>query len=103
MSSPSSASGHGWQCCLVPVWVSAWSSGVAEPLSHYLRPPRSRGVPALTDAAANQAMALTVFHWGLHAWAIYVVVGLGMAYMTYRRGRPCRCAGCWSRSWVGAV
>lgn len=62
--------------------------GVAEPLSHYLRPPRSRGVPALTDAAANQAMALTVFHWGLHAWAIYVVVGLGMAYMTYRRGRP---------------
>lgn len=62
--------------------------GVAEPLSHYLRPPRSRGVPALTDAAANQAMALTVFHWGLHAWAIYVVVGLGMAYMTYQRGRP---------------
>ncbi|EFD60989.1 glycine betaine transport integral membrane protein BetP [Mycobacterium tuberculosis EAS054] len=62
--------------------------GVAEPLSHYLRPPRSRGVPALTDAAANQAMALTVFHWGLHAWAIYVVVGLGIAYMTYQRGRP---------------
>lgn len=77
---------------------------VAEPLSHYLRPPRSRGVPALTDAAANQAMALTVFHWGLHAWAIYVVVGLGMAYMTYQRGRPLSVrAGCWSRSWVGAV
>ncbi|OSC39436.1 BCCT family transporter [Mycobacterium decipiens] len=62
--------------------------GVAEPLSHYARPPQLRGVPPLTDAAANQAMALTVFHWGLHAWAIYVVVGLGMAYMTYRRGRP---------------
>lgn len=62
--------------------------GVAEPLSHYVRPPESRGVPALTDAAARQAMALTLFHWGLHAWAIYVVVGLGMAYMTYRRGRP---------------
>ncbi|BAV41510.1 BCCT family transporter [Mycobacterium ulcerans] len=62
--------------------------GVAEPLSHYAHPPQSRGVPALTDAAANQAMALTLFHWGLHAWAIYVVAGLGMAYMTYRRGRP---------------
>jgi choline/glycine/proline betaine transport protein len=62
--------------------------GVAEPLSHYARPPESLGVPASTDAAAKQAMALTVFHWGLHAWAIYAVVGLGMAYMTYRRGRP---------------
>lgn len=31
---------------------------------------------------------MTLFHWGLHAWGIYVVVGLGMAYMTYRRGRP---------------
>ncbi|QUR69932.1 BCCT family transporter [Mycobacterium spongiae] len=61
---------------------------VAEPLSHYVHPPMSRGVPALTDAAAKQALALTMFHWGLHAWAIYVVVGLGMAYMTYRRGRP---------------
>lgn len=62
--------------------------GVAEPLSHYVHPPQSRGIPPGTDAAANQAMSLTLFHWGLHAWAIYVVVGLGMAYMTYRRGRP---------------
>lgn len=61
---------------------------VAEPLTHYAEPPASRGVPGLTDAAADQAMALTLFHWGLHAWGIYVVVGLGMAYMTYRRGRP---------------
>jgi choline/glycine/proline betaine transport protein len=62
--------------------------GVAEPLTHYAEPPASRGVPGLTDPAANQAMALTLFHWGLHAWGIYAVVGLGMAYMTYRRGRP---------------
>jgi len=62
--------------------------GVAEPLTHYVSPPASRGIPGSTDPAANQAMALTLFHWGLHAWAIYVVVGLGMAYMTYRRGRP---------------
>lgn len=62
--------------------------GVAEPLTHYVDPPASMGVEGSTDAAANQAMALTIFHWGLHAWAIYVVVGLGMAYMAYRRGRP---------------
>ncbi|WP_127784393.1 BCCT family transporter [Rhodococcus sp. X156] len=62
--------------------------GVAEPLSHYVTPPEAGGVAGSTDAAANQAMELTLFHWGLHAWAIYVVVGLGMAYMTYRKGRP---------------
>lgn len=61
---------------------------VAEPLTHYVSPPESRGIPGQTDEAANQAMALTLFHWALHPWAIYVVVGLGMSYMTYRRGRP---------------
>ncbi|WP_199256969.1 BCCT family transporter [Tomitella fengzijianii] len=62
--------------------------GVAEPLSHYIIPPQSGGIEGGTDAAANQSMQLTMFHWGLHAWAIYVVVGLGLAYMTYRKGRP---------------
>ncbi|MDV6268657.1 BCCT family transporter [Rhodococcus globerulus] len=62
--------------------------GVAEPLSHYVDPPVAGRVAGSTDAAANQAMELTMFHWGLHAWAIYVVVGLGLAYMTYRKGRP---------------
>lgn len=62
--------------------------GVAEPLSHYIDPPEAGGVAGATDAAANQAMQLTLYHWGLHAWAIYVVVGLGLAYMTYRKGRP---------------
>lgn len=62
--------------------------GVAEPLSHYVVPPEAGGIAGSTDAAANQAMELTLFHWGLHAWAIYVVVGLGLAYMTYRKGRP---------------
>lgn len=62
--------------------------GVAEPLSHYIDPPEAGGIAGATDAAANQAMQLTLYHWGLHAWAIYVVVGLGLAYMTYRKGRP---------------
>jgi choline/glycine/proline betaine transport protein len=62
--------------------------GVAEPLTHYVKPPDAGGVPGSTDAAGYQAMQLTMFHWGLHAWSIYIVVGLGLAYMTFRRGRP---------------
>lgn len=62
--------------------------GVAEPLSHMMTPPGNAGVEAGTDEAGRLAMDLTLYHWGLHAWAIYVVVGLGLAYMTFRRGRP---------------
>lgn len=62
--------------------------GVAEPLNHFLNPPSVQGETATGIRAADQAMELTFFHWGLHAWAIYVVIGLGIAYMTYRRGRP---------------
>jgi len=60
--------------------------GVAEPLSHYGDPPR--GVEPETIQSANEAMRLTYFHWGLHAWAVYAVVGLGLAYVHFRRGRP---------------
>ena len=59
--------------------------GVAEPLTHYLVPPE--GDPETVEAA-RQAIVLTFFHWGVHAWAIYVVVGLSLAYFTYRHGLP---------------
>ena len=59
--------------------------GVAEPITHYLSPPNA--TPETVDAA-QQAMTLTFFHWGVHAWAIYVVVGLSLAYFTYRQGLP---------------
>lgn len=62
--------------------------GVAEPLNHYMSPPSINGETAEDIDAAQQAMDLTMFHWGLHAWAIYVVIGLGIAFMTYRKGRP---------------
>ncbi len=61
---------------------------VAEPLMHYVAPPEAGRIAGSTDAAANQALQITMFHWGLHAWSIYVVVGLGLAYMTFRKGRP---------------
>ena len=60
--------------------------GVAEPLAHYVSPPPGT-VDAETPAAIRTAMATTLFHWTLHPWAIYAVVGLAIAYGTFRRGR----------------
>ncbi|MDC9588259.1 choline BCCT transporter BetT [Xenorhabdus sp. XENO-10] len=59
--------------------------GVAEPVMHYLLPPV--GTPE-SIAAAKQAMKLTFFHWGLHAWAIYAIVALILAFFSYRHGLP---------------
>jgi choline/glycine/proline betaine transport protein len=59
--------------------------GVAEPLTHYIFPPE--GDPETLEAARH-SMVLTFFHWGVHAWGIYVVVGLSLAYFTYRHGLP---------------
>jgi choline/carnitine/betaine transport len=60
--------------------------GVAEPLSHFTSPPPGT-VAAGTPEALDVAMATTLFHWTLHPWAIYAVVGLAIAYSTFRRGR----------------
>ncbi|MBT5455716.1 MAG: BCCT family transporter, partial [Rhodospirillaceae bacterium] len=61
---------------------------VAEPLYHYSGPP----VPPLDSAAkylrAQEAMGLTFLHWGLHPWAIYAVLGLGLAYANFNKGLP---------------
>ena len=59
--------------------------GVAEPIMHYSNPPVG---PAETVGAARQAMELAFFHWGLHAWAIYAVMGLSLAYFGFRQGLP---------------
>jgi choline/glycine/proline betaine transport protein len=59
--------------------------GVAEPIIHYSSPPSA--VPD-TDAAAQQAMVITFFHWGLHAWGIYVITSAALAYFAFRRGLP---------------
>ncbi|MGQ0575262.1 MAG: BCCT family transporter [Pseudonocardia sp.] len=60
--------------------------GVAEPLSHFTEPPPGT-VAAGSPEALDVAMATTLFHWTLHPWAIYAVVGLAIAYGTFRRGR----------------
>ncbi|MEJ3656360.1 BCCT family transporter [Actinomycetes bacterium KLBMP 9759] len=60
--------------------------GVSEPLSHFASPPPGT-VAAGDPEALDVAMATTLFHWTLHPWAIYAVVGLAIAYSTFRRGR----------------
>ena len=76
--------------------------GVSEPMSHFAS---SMGGTVLengvrTDwaplsgaagdigAARNLAMAATIFHWGLHPWAIYAVVALALAFFSYNHGLP---------------
>lgn len=59
--------------------------GAAEPLYHFFAPPVG---DAETEAAAKQAMTLSFLHWGFHAWAIYAVVALSLAYFHFRKGLP---------------
>ena len=59
--------------------------GVAEPLMHYLSPPTAE---VGTVDAVQEAMKMTFFHWGLHAWAIYAIVALVLAYFSYRHNLP---------------
>ena len=60
--------------------------GVSEPLSHFVTPPPGTG-EAGNEHAVQTAMATTLFHWTLHPWAIYAVVGLAVAYGVFRKGR----------------
>lgn len=59
--------------------------GVAEPIQHYINPPSGEGG---TFTAAREAMGITFFHYGAHAWAIYALVGLSLAYFAHRKGLP---------------
>ncbi|MFV0132482.1 BCCT family transporter [Streptomyces sp. HMX87] len=61
--------------------------GVGEPLTHYLNPPPASGVQSESAEAARTAMQYSFFHWTLTPWAIYGIVGLALAYATFRKGR----------------
>ncbi|GAA3700789.1 BCCT family transporter [Oceanisphaera sediminis] len=67
------------------IGIIFWS--IAEPMFHF-----SSGSPFSPDvaneAAATSAIAISFFHWGLNAWAIYCVVGLSLAFVCYRLGKP---------------
>ena len=57
--------------------------GVSEPITFFTSDPP----PGVSAGDAQAAMATTLFHWTLHPWAIYAVVGLAIAYGVYRKGR----------------
>lgn len=57
--------------------------GVAEPMYHFFDPPSAD--PG-SNQAAGEAMRYSIFHWGLHPWAIYSVVALALAYFKFRKG-----------------
>ncbi|WP_370632581.1 BCCT family transporter [Marinilactibacillus sp. Marseille-P9653] len=63
-----------------------WS--VAEPINHLGNPSPMFDSVAPNSPAAQSAMASTFFHWGIHPWAIYAVVGLGLAFFSYNKGLP---------------
>ncbi|MCP2254261.1 choline/glycine/proline betaine transport protein [Prauserella aidingensis] len=60
--------------------------GVGEPLTFFSDP--KPGVDGGSAERASQAMAQTFLHWGFHPWAVYVIVGLSLAYAIHRKGRP---------------
>ncbi|MDI3408957.1 BCCT family transporter [Streptomyces cavernicola] len=62
------------------------SYGVAEPISHLSTPPHGLAEPG-TPSAAVRALQYSYFDWGLHAWAIFAVFGLAIAYSTHRKQR----------------
>ena len=65
------------------IGILFWS--VAEPIFHFTEPPLGE---ADTIAAAQEAMKTTFLHWGLHAWAIYTLVGLALAFFSFNRDMP---------------
>ncbi|MBG3224871.1 BCCT family transporter [Staphylococcus aureus] len=59
--------------------------GAAEPMAHFATPPTAD--PKTTEAY-TEALRSTFFHWGFHAWAVYGVVALALAYSQFRKGEP---------------
>jgi choline/glycine/proline betaine transport protein len=78
---------HSWFAMLfsagMGIGLLFWS--IAEPVTHFMNPPLTEGG---TPAAAQEAMNFTFLHWGFHAWGIYALVGLSLAYFTYSHGLP---------------
>lgn len=57
--------------------------GVAEPMMHFNDPPLGIGIPRTPDAA-QLGMTYAFFHWGIHQWSTFAVVGLSIAYVRFR-------------------
>jgi choline/glycine/proline betaine transport protein len=81
----------GWYAMLLSagmgIGLMFWSVG--EPMYHYQTPsPMFGAMDPNSPEAAQAAMGVTYFHWGIHPWAIYAIVGLGLAFFAFNRGLP---------------
>ncbi|MFW6298412.1 MAG: BCCT family transporter [Bacillota bacterium] len=81
----------GWYAMLLSAGMGIgllfWS--IAEPISHLNTPSPMFGLEDSGGGESFQAaMTTTFFHWGIHPWAIYAIVGLGLAFFAYNRGLP---------------
>ncbi len=68
------------------IGILFWS--IAEPMTHMQSNPFISESEQLTEIGAQVGMRLSLFHWGFHGWAIYVVLGMALAYSSFRRGLP---------------
>ena len=64
--------------------------GVAEPLTHYL----SDITSGTTEHKQQEALLHTLFHWGIHAWAVYGTIALALAYFGFRYKLPLALRSC---------
>jgi len=70
------------------IGVGLYTFGVQEPMSYYRGGALNKIPFDNDDQRAQQAIFMTLFHWGLHAWIPYVTVALTLGVVCYRQGRP---------------
>ncbi len=70
----------------IGIGILFWS--IAEPIYHLQGTPFFPESQNMTAEAAQVAMRVAIFHWGLHGWSLYAVFGLMLAYFAYRKGLP---------------
>ncbi|MDA8786495.1 BCCT family transporter [Porticoccaceae bacterium] len=70
----------------IGIGILFWS--IAEPMYYLQANPFITESQAMSPKAAQVAMRITIFHWGLHGWALYGVLGMCFAYFAYRKGLP---------------
>ncbi|SMC34027.1 BCCT family transporter [Sporomusa malonica] len=77
--------------CGMGVGLIFWS--VAEPLYHYMKGPSYAGAPGSAQAA-EWSMAISFLHWALNAWAVFVVIGIAIGILMYKKGLPALISTC---------
>ena len=76
----------------IGIGILFWS--IAEPIYHFQSNPLIAESQQQTAEAAQVAMRIAIFHWGLHGWALFSVIGMALAYFSYRKGLPLSIRSC---------